>query len=123
MIYLIWISASSLAFIILMVSYRSYELSAGKQIFSDSFRNKSDRKVLTFLGKNIILFNRFYSLLVSRLLKTSEFAGHKSHDIWQVFSKKVDQFFERVKGKKPMNKKGSLSLYWQSFDSRKDINK
>lgn len=103
-----------------MVSYRSYEITTSKQILSDSFRYKSDRKVLTFLGKNIILFNRFYYRAASKVVKVPEVAGHKSHDVWQSFSRRVDMFFEKVKGKKPMNKKGAVSLYWQSVSQDKD---
>lgn len=77
---------------------------------------------MTFLDKNIILFNRFYGLMASRLLKVPEMIGHKSHDIWKIISRKIDHFFERVKGRRPTDKKGSLSLYWQSFDDSKNNN-
>lgn len=104
-----------------MISYRSYELVKGGKIFSDSFRQKSDEKVLTFLAKNIILLNRFYRIIIRKISNLVKIILVRVHLIWKSLSKKGDSFFDRVKGKRVINNKGSVSLYWQSVsESRED---
>lgn len=123
MTYLIYISLVSLLLIISMVSYRSYEINRGKELIAYSTRKKSDEKVLTFLDKNIILLGRIYQRISVELSKLPEIAADKMHYVWKVISQKGDLFFDKIRGKRPMNNRGSVSLYWQSVSRSKDSKK
>jgi hypothetical protein len=113
----IWLIIISLVVIVGMISYRSYELSYDKKLISDEKRLSCDKKVLTFLDKNIKLFNR----LSDRLKMIPELFFHKIHDFWKVVSKKIDFHFDKAKKKKSENnKKGSISIHWQKFSENKD---
>ncbi len=106
-----------------MIGYRSYELSSGKKLFSEEKRAKSDQKLLTFYHKNINLTNRFLINLKSNFQNFFHFVNQKLNNLWCLISKKVDGYFDRIKGKKEINKKGSVSLYWQSVGQREDLKK
>ena len=87
-----------------------FEIKHGKEIISRDKREVTDRKILTFYKKNIILLDRLYSALK----QLPEKFGRKLHDLWKLVSEKVDSFFEKVKDSKSKNKKGSVSIYWKS---------
>jgi len=93
-----------------MIFHGYLELNYGKEIISRDKRQVADKKLLTFYKKNIILLDRLYL----SLKKLPEITSHKSHDIWQVISKKADSYFARIKKNKSDNEKGSVSIYWQS---------
>ena len=116
MIILTWVFSVSLLVLISMILHGYFEIKHGKEIISRDKRQVADKKLLTFYKKNIILLDRLYS----SLKQLPEKVGHKSHDIWQVISKRVDSYFDKVKNNKNNNKKGSVSVYWQSVgESRK----
>jgi|AntRauTorckE6833_2_1112554.scaffolds.fasta_scaffold12959_3 hypothetical protein len=110
MITLIWLFLISLLVLVAMVFHGHLELNLGKEIISKDKRQVTDKKLLTFYKKNITLLDRLYS----SLRKLPEISKQKSHDIWQVVSKKVDSYFAKVKKKKSDNEKGAVSIYWQS---------
>jgi hypothetical protein len=99
-----------------MILHGHFEMNHGKEIISRDKRQVTDKKLLTFHKKNIILLDRLYSSLKS----LPERIGHKSHDTWKSISKRVDSYFDKVKNNKNDSKKGSMSVYWQSVgESRK----
>jgi len=110
MIILIWVFSISLLILISMILNGYFEIKHGKEIISRDKREVTDRKILTFYKKNIILLDRLYSALK----QLPEKFGRKLHDLWKLVSEKVDSFFEKVKDSKSKNKKGSVSIYWKS---------
>jgi hypothetical protein len=119
MTYLLITLGLSLFFLLLMIAYRSYELSYNKELISREKINVFDKKLLTFYDKNIILLNRFYDVLRNLPMVSS----HKIHDLWEGFSKTVDSRFEKIKRSKSENNKGSVSIYWKSVSQVKRSNK
>lgn len=115
MTYLITIFGISLVLLFVMIAYRSYELSYNKEIISRQKLSNVDKKILTFYNKNIILLNRLYNSLKD----LPKILSHKSHDVWEIFSKKVDTYFEKIKKSKSENNKGAVSFYWKSVSEVK----
>jgi hypothetical protein len=118
MTYLITIFGLALFFLIVMIAYRSYELSYNKELISRQKISKIDKKLLTFYDKNIILLNRLYG----NINNLPEIVSHKSHGLWEMFAGKVDTYFEKIKKNKSENNKGSVSIYWKSVSEVKDSN-
>jgi len=101
---LLWIFGISGIVILVMLSYRYYELKSGRNIISDNLRSKTSSKILKFGIVTRDSF-RFIVLKINKFSKTlPDRLSLKLHKVWDDFSDKVDMYFHKAKGKRGLDK-------------------
>lgn len=100
---------------LLMVMVRSYELAHNRNVISVEKKRRIDQITLFFLG--VIYFS--YRKVTRSISKEIRLLPSKIHAIlhfvWERVSGKIDSYFEKLRGKRGIDKRGSVSLYWQEF--------
>lgn len=79
---------------------RMYEFHTGKLLLSREKRQKIERRVTEFYGKIVIGITNFSQKTKVFFKELPTVVVHTLHFYWRKFSKKVDQFFLRIRHKK-----------------------
>ncbi len=120
MLTLIWFFGISLVVLTTIILVRNYEIRKNKLIFSNDLRDKVDGISLRIISKIINFFSN-QSIKIKRLfLKTKNVIHEKLHLAWRKLSDKVDGYFLRIRGRKDIGKKGSISIYWQQVKKEQE---
>ncbi len=101
-----------------MISYRAYEIKKNRSIISLEFRNKVDGIVIKLLSRSIIFFNRLYIRIKLFFANLTHSFYEKLHFAWRKLSGKVDRYLLKLKGRRNIGKKGSVSIYWQQVTKK-----
>jgi hypothetical protein len=95
---LIWTLFISIALIIALIWYKNFENSKGGVIFAPVFRNRINN-FIEYQTK--ILVNQKNIISETVLRKVSEIPHYINiilHKVWRKVSKKIDGYFERLRG-------------------------
>ncbi len=104
----------------IMVSYRVYEIKSAKPVFSVSIREKSDKVLVRAASTFVHFFLSLAHRLKLFLGGLTHSFNEKLHAIWRKISSKVDRYFLKLRGRKDIGKKGSISIYWQQVAGKKE---
>jgi hypothetical protein len=120
MLTLIWFLGISFVVLTTMVLFRAYEIKKNKLIFSIEFRNKIDRIFLKMFSKSINFYHNQSLKLKNLFQKIKHRIHEKLHLAWRKLSDKVDGYFLRIRGRRNIGKKGSISIYWQQVKKEQE---
>lgn len=96
-----------------MISYRGYELSSGKELISTEKRRATDEKTLRQIGRTNLFLKKVLKKTKVVVLKLLDKVHDATHWTWVTFSRKVDQYFDKLRGRRGTGKRGIISLYYQ----------
>lgn len=116
---LIWVFSISAVLLIIMISYRGYELSSGKRFVSDEKRSHVDDKTLRSIGRANLRLKKMSRSVKNSLIKVSEKSHIIMHNTWVRLSGKVDRYFDKLRGRHGTGKRGIISLYYQGSNKKK----
>jgi len=124
MIFLIWLFSISGLLIIIMISYRYYEVVKGCYIIPEKKKAELDESIKKYSTIFYDFSVKQLNISKKKIKKLPILAHGFLHKIWIVISSKIDKYFDKLHGENRGGKKKIVSLYWQKGNSvEKDKNK